>query len=185
MSTRSESSSTLDQGASHEPEKVETPSEPHESLQRKRTVEEHALSDALRDPTNLPYQTLSENADMSEFTEETANGLKLHEVQSNKTGKTERYELVTFKEGDPENPKNWSKAFKWYCTMTVAFTCFVVAFNSGIITADLKGPEKTFGVSEEVSLLVITMFVVGFGVGPMAFGSSSCSIIRLYTLAAF
>lgn len=49
--------------------------------------------------------------------------------------------------------------------MCVAITCFVVAFNSAVITAGLVGPAETFHVSQEVSLLTITVFVVGFGVG--------------------
>lgn len=57
--------------------------------------------------------------------------------------------------------------------MTVALTCFAVAFNSAVVTADMAGVSETFGVSEEVSLLTITLFVVGFGVGPMAFAPLS------------
>lgn len=80
---------------------------------------------------------------------------------------------MQFEENDPENPKNWSKAFKWYCTMVVAVTCFVVAFASSVITADIGGPVEEFGVSEEVALLSVSLFVVGFGVGPMAFAPLS------------
>ena len=57
--------------------------------------------------------------------------------------------------------------------MTVALTCFCVAFNSAVITSDIIGVSKTFHVSEEVSLLPITLFVVGFGVGPMVFAPLS------------
>jgi len=57
--------------------------------------------------------------------------------------------------------------------MVVAFTCFVVAFNSAVITADLEGVSETFHVSMEVSLLTITLFVIGFGVGPLAFAPLS------------
>jgi len=49
--------------------------------------------------------------------------------------------------------------------MVVAFTCFIVAFASAVVTAGLDGPSKTFNVSIEVSLLQITVFVVGFGIG--------------------
>jgi len=45
--------------------------------------------------------------------------------------------------------------------MVVAVTCFAVAFNSAVITADMIGPQETFGISEEVALLTITVFVVG------------------------
>ncbi|KAK3335825.1 major facilitator superfamily domain-containing protein [Cercophora scortea] len=87
---------------------------------------------------------------------------------------TERnYKLVTFTENDPENPKNWSKAYKWYCTMVVAVTCFVVAFCSSVITADVAGVAKEFGISAELALVPITVFVVGFGVGPMVFAPLS------------
>ncbi|PIB02543.1 putative MFS-type transporter [Cercospora beticola] len=130
------------------------------------------------DVVNLPYRTLTAEAGdrMREYTEETATGLQpVISIKRTKTGeaKPQEYSLVTFVENDPDNPKNWSKAYKWYCTMVVAITCFAVAFNSAVITADLVGPAETFGVSEEVSLLTITLFVVGFGVGPMAFAPMS------------
>ena len=50
--------------------------------------------------------------------------------------------IVNFEAGDMENPKNWSKAYKWYCTMVVAVTCFVVAFCSAVITADIGGVSE-------------------------------------------
>lgn len=81
--------------------------------------------------------------------------------------------MVTFTPNDPENPKNWSKAYKWWCTMVVALTCFVVAFASSVITADIKGVVDEFGVSNEVALVSISVFVVGFGVGPMIFAPLS------------
>lgn len=125
------------------------------------------------DVVNLPIRTLSNDATLEEYTTETIDGQILREVRSNVTGNIERYELVTWKVNDPENPKNWSKAYKWWCTMCVALTCFVVAFNSAVITADIEGVAEEFHVSEEVALLTITLFVVGFGVGPMAFAPLS------------
>lgn len=62
----------------------------------------------------LPYRTLTGNARMTDFTNETAEGQVLRQIQSNKTGKLERFEVVTFKVNDSENPKNWTKPFKWY-----------------------------------------------------------------------
>lgn len=135
------------------------------------SIGHHAAVQDEVDMVNLPFRTLTEQARMGEYLEENATGLR--PVESNKGGKTEKYELVTFKPNDPENPKNWSKAYKWWCTMVVAITCFAVAFNSAVITADLTGVSDTFHVSEEVSFLTITVFVIGFGVGPMAFAPLS------------
>lgn len=142
------------------PERTYEPKPDLEDAPRSPT-REHATSPIDADPLELPYRTLTENADMAEYTTETATGTITRKVTSNKTGKTEDYELVTFTPGDRENPKNWSKAYKWWCTMVVAVTCFAVAFNSAVITADMIGPQETFGVSEEVALLTITVFVVG------------------------
>jgi hypothetical protein len=83
------------------------------------------------------------------------------------------YKLVAFAPGDPEDPKNWSKLYKWYITMVVAVTCFVVALCSSIITSDVGGVSESFGVSHEAALVPISVFVVGFGVGPMIFAPLS------------
>lgn len=73
--------------------------------------------------------------------------------------------ILDLPDHDPQSPKNWSKAKRWYITICVAWTCFVVALCSSIVTADFPGVEETFHVSEEVALLTVTLFVIGFGVG--------------------
>lgn len=141
-------------------------------LTRQSTKE--TTRDPNLDPDSLPYRTLSQNANLAEYTTEHPDGhIKGPKVVDPAAGTKKEYKLVTFTPNDPENPKNWSKLYKWYCTMVVAVTCFVVAFASSVITADLKGVEQTFDVSEEVALLSITVFVVGFGVGPLLFAPLS------------
>lgn len=120
------------------------------------------------DPLDLPYRQVTHDANMEEFTTETREGQIVKPVRSHETGQMEDWKLVTFLENDPENPKNWSKLFKWYITMVVAWTCFVVALCSSIITADFPGVQNTFHVSHEVALITLTVFVVGFGVGKFA-----------------
>ncbi|KAK2058812.1 major facilitator superfamily transporter [Colletotrichum caudatum] len=120
---------------------------------------------------NLPYRTLSAHANLDEYRVETAAGEI--PVTAPSAGAAANYKLVTFVPDDPDNPKNWSKAYKWYCTMVVALTCFVVAFCSSVITADIQGVAEEFHVSEEAALLSISVFVIGFGVGPMAFAPLS------------
>uniref|UniRef100_A0A7S0V6R9 Major facilitator superfamily (MFS) profile domain-containing protein n=1 Tax=Polytomella parva TaxID=51329 RepID=A0A7S0V6R9_9CHLO len=81
--------------------------------------------------------------------------------------------VVCFVDNDTTNPRNWSKAYKWYITMIVAFTCFCVAFGSAIVTGDFEGVARTFDVTLEVSILTICMFVLGFGLGPVVFAPCS------------
>lgn len=140
-------------------------SETHRHI-HKMSTKEH------RDPNldiNLPYRTLTNDANLAEYSTEQPNGELPGPVEPNND---KRYKLVAFVPNDPENPKNWSKAYKWWCTMVVAFTCFVVAFASSVITADIAGLSEEFGVSEEVALLSVSLFVVGFGVGKSHYWSS-------------
>ena len=57
--------------------------------------------------------------------------------------------------------------------MMVALLCFVVAFASSVITADVGAVAEEFNVSREAALVPISVFVVGFGVGPMIFAPLS------------
>jgi len=71
----------------------------------------------VRDPdldVNLPYRTLSADANLAEYTTEKASG----EIPGPVTPEGGRFKLVTFRPNDPENPKNWSKGYKWYCTVS-------------------------------------------------------------------
>lgn len=111
---------------------------------------------------DLPSRVLTSDANLSEFIVETRSGEIPGRLQPDGQ---RRYRLVTFKQNDPENPKNWSKAYKWYITMVVAACCFVVAFASSVITPDINGVAEEFNVSREVALLSITFFVLGFGIG--------------------
>ncbi|KAJ0165360.1 putative MFS-type transporter [Colletotrichum tanaceti] len=163
-----------------------TPSHPTSQHNRRRSSVTSALHPVATkervDPAldvNLPYRTLSPNANLDEYRIETRAG----EISAATTTpaaagpdaapRVDNYKLVTFLPNDAENPKNWSRAYKWYCTMVVALTCFVVAFCSSVITADIAGVADEFNVSEEAALVSISVFVIGFGVGPMAFAPLS------------
>src|SRR4051812_22938378 len=91
------------------------------------------LTDSAEADLTLPYRTLSPTANLREYTTSNPEGHIPHTVASN-TGHRERYKLVTFTPSDPENPKNWSKAFKWWCTMNIALVTFAVAFANAVIT---------------------------------------------------
>lgn len=72
----------------------------------------HSLR-AHRDPqldVNLPYRTLSDDANLAEYTTTNPSG----EIPGPVNPETHMpYELVTFTPDDKGNPKNWSKPFKW------------------------------------------------------------------------
>lgn len=87
--------------------------------------------------------------------------------------------LVEFLEDDKGNPKNFSTARKWLITLVLGFICFVVALGSAIVTGDMHAPAVYFDVSEEVVILSsVTVFVIGFGVGPLVFAPLSEEVGR-------
>ncbi|KAK5266100.1 Synaptic vesicle transporter SVOP [Exophiala xenobiotica] len=99
-------------------------------------------------------------------------GYELRDI-TNADGEVKLYKMVVFGPADPENPRNFSKTRKWVITMTLSWVCFAVAFSSAVITPGILGVAEHFHTSEEVALLTITLFVVGFGIGPLVFGPLS------------
>lgn len=86
--------------------------------------------------------------------------------------------LVVFVDNDKADPRNWSTSYKWFITALLGCICFCVALGSAIVTGDIEGPGKTFGVSQEVVILTITLFVLGFGFGPLLFAPISEEVGR-------
>lgn len=82
------------------------------SLQRTIT---HPYTD-INDP-ELPYRTLSHNANILEYTEETSTGVIPKRTISH-AGEKIDYKLVTFTIDDPENPKVYIYAHHRYKHMS-------------------------------------------------------------------
>ena len=74
---------------------------------------------------------------------------------------------IIFSPGDKDNPRNWSKMKKWYITcfasMLNVFSCLCAGgYSSGV-------PQliAEFHVSGEVGTLGLSMYILGFAIGPM------------------
>jgi hypothetical protein len=68
---------------------------------------------------------------------------------------------------DPENPLNWSLAKKAYHTAATACLGFSVTCGSSMITPSAPEIAERFNVSRTVSILALSLFVLGLAVGPM------------------
>ncbi|KAL2839196.1 MFS general substrate transporter [Aspergillus pseudoustus] len=74
---------------------------------------------------------------------------------------------------DPENPQNWSLAKKNFVAFVICFYSFVVYFGSSISVGAVPEIVTKFGVSVEVSSLALSLYVLGYGLGPMIFSPLS------------
>lgn len=103
------------------------------------------------------------------------------DIEKGKSTKT----IVEF--GPGENPKTWSKGHKWLVTLATSSLCLTVALGSAMPTGDLPGQAVSLHTSDELIYLSISLFVVGFGVGPLAFAPLSEVVGRkpVYCLSIF
>lgn len=75
--------------------------------------------------------------------------------------------LVEFIPNDPRNPMEFSQVKKWFIIMTVAIATLAVAFVSSAYSGATRQIVMDFDISQEVATLGISLFVLGFAVGPL------------------
>ncbi|KAL7416382.1 major facilitator superfamily domain-containing protein [Mrakia frigida] len=80
---------------------------------------------------------------------------------------------VRFEEGDVENPMNWSMRYRWYLVFTAGLLVLNATFASSAPTGVLSEMKTIFGMSDEVSILVLSLFVAGYVIGPLFWGPLS------------
>lgn len=85
----------------------------------------------------------------------------------NGSGTEENPYLVNWIQNDPRNPMEWPRATKWTYTMLVAFATLAVALVSSAFSGGLPQILQEFKISSEVGTLGLSLFVVGFAIGPL------------------
>lgn len=66
---------------------------------------------------------------------------------------------------DPENPMNFSRSKKWRITMVTAIMTFCVSFASSVFSTATEVTAVKWGVSLEVMILGVSLYVLGFACG--------------------
>lgn len=74
---------------------------------------------------------------------------------------------------DPANPQNWSPMKKFGAALNIFFYTFVVYCASAIYTSSEPGVMERFGVGQSKASLGLSMFVLGYGTGPLVFSPLS------------
>ncbi|POS76577.1 fluconazole resistance protein 1 [Diaporthe helianthi] len=80
---------------------------------------------------------------------------------------------VDFTPCDPYNPQEWTRTKKWCMTILTAISTLAVAFVSSAFSGGLATIIAEFKVSQELSILGLSLFVVGFAVGPLLWAPAS------------
>ncbi|KAG8788862.1 hypothetical protein FRC12_014103 [Ceratobasidium sp. 428] len=93
----------------------------------------------------------------------------LHSQHTNKSGTI----TVDWHTNDPENPMNWRSGYRRTLGALIGLSAFCVAFSSSAYAAAIPGIMREFGPNSDVALLGLSLFVLGFGLGPLVWGPLS------------
>ncbi|KAF7897275.1 hypothetical protein EAF00_005503 [Botryotinia globosa] len=75
--------------------------------------------------------------------------------------------VVEYIPGDRRNPLNFTMLKKWTITLLLAFATLAVSFVSSAYTGGVEQIIEDFNVSTEVVTLGVSLFVLGFAIGPL------------------
>ncbi|CAK7894152.1 multidrug resistance protein 1 [[Candida] anglica] len=90
---------------------------------------------------------------------------------------------------DPENPYNWPFYQKAFFIFEIAFLTTTVYLGSAIYTPGIEQIRSEWGIGRVLATLPLTLFVIGYGIGPMVlsplsenavFGRTNIYIITLF-----
>ncbi|AEO63327.1 5b4c1b51-3176-4deb-9e1a-85672906c0fa [Thermothielavioides terrestris] len=100
--------------------------------------------------------------------------------------------LVHWIPNDPRNPLLFSPVLKWFLTLVVAIATLAVALISSAYTGGISEMMVELDMGEEVATLGVSLFVVGFAIGPLLwaplsemFGRQILFIVTYAALTAF
>lgn len=78
--------------------------------------------------------------------------------------------VVEFQKDDPNNPMNWSQSRKWFIAAIATFSVFAVTFTSSAYSVSANEVLQDFDISTEVFIAGLSLFVLGFAIGPAVWG---------------
>lgn len=100
--------------------------------------------------------------------------------------------VVEWIPNDPRNPMEFSSGLKWTYTILVAFATLAVSLSSSAYAGGINEVLTDLHVGEEVATLGVSLFVLGFAVGPLLWapmselvGRQIVFLITFFALSAF
>ncbi|KAJ3775633.1 major facilitator superfamily domain-containing protein [Lentinula raphanica] len=72
-----------------------------------------------------------------------------------------------YDDNDQDNPKNWSRAKRAFVAFLISLMTFTMYIGSAIYTPSIPGIMEEFNVSLTHATLGLTLYVLGYGIGPM------------------
>ncbi|KND91016.1 putative transporter [Tolypocladium ophioglossoides CBS 100239] len=100
--------------------------------------------------------------------------------------------IIDYLQNDRQDAMNFSKGRKWAITVLQSLSTFAVTFASSVYVSGIEGIKQRFDVSEDVATLGLSLFVLGFALGPLIwaplsemYGRKSIYVISFTAYTAF
>lgn len=87
--------------------------------------------------------------------------------------------VVEFQKDDPINPMNWSSKRKWLITAIATLSVFAVTFASSAYSSSANEVMSDFSIGTELFIVGVSLFVLGFAIGPAVWGPLVSFIMAL------
>jgi MFS family permease len=94
------------------------------------------------------------------------NGLEKHQSPHAAESEKARYQ-VDWEEGDPKNPRNFSFWYKSWITFQLGMLALAASTASSIISPASDVISAHFNISSEVTVLNVSLYILGFAFGPL------------------
>ena len=90
--------------------------------------------------------------------------------------------LVDWEDNDPENPRNWKRSYKIWLTSQLTMYTAIASLGSSIVSPAGAAISADMGLSYQVTVLNISLYILGFAFGPLLWGPTSEIWGRRFTL---
>lgn len=81
--------------------------------------------------------------------------------------------VVDYLQNDTQDALKFSKPRKWTIALSQAMSFFAVTFSSSVYASGIPQVMQHFHVSEEVAILGLSFYVLGFAIGPILWAPMS------------
>jgi len=82
-------------------------------------------------------------------------------------------QIIAFEPNDRANPRNWSRGRRYYIACLASFLNVLVCIGVSGYSTGQKQIEQEFGVSGELATAGLSLYILGFALGPLLLGPIS------------
>lgn len=117
--------------------------------------------------------SVTQNVDEADETATTWNKQRTSFTRCEYSHDEDAFAVDWYGKDDPDNPYNWSPNKRHFVTFIICLYTFVVYMSSSVYINSTKGVMERFDVNIVQATIGLSLYVLGYGVGPLIFSPLS------------